>query len=216
MTVIVFCYRPGRWRPDECDVDELLRATLACLELGVLEPRAQILGGVCIFDLEGLRLEHAMQVTPYVAQKVIDLMSTSFPMRVHAVHVVRAPWTFRLAWRAFKPLVNSELKKRLHLHGSDLGQLHEHLGRDGLPASLGGRRPDVNYKLWLVAMHDNEPILNEMRTLGYTLHQHHIDKLIKEHQHLIPQKMADISTLKISSPSTSTSTVEEEKAIAVQ
>lgn len=180
-------FRPGKWRPDECGVEALLRATLACLELGVLEPRAQLLGGVCIFDLDGLRLEHALKVTPQVARRVVDLMSTSFPLRVHAVHVVRAPWPFRLAWRAFRPLVDGERRARLHLHGADLGTLHQHVGRDCLPVSLGGPRPDVSYKRWLLAMSDDDHILRELRSLGYRLHDHHIQQFVSDNQHLLPE-----------------------------
>lgn len=180
-------FRPGRWHPDEYGIEELLRATLACLELGVLEPQAQLLGGVCVFDLEGLRLEHALQITSQVAQRVVELVATSFPLKVQAVHVVRAPWPFRLAWRAFRPLVSGEKGRRLYLHGSDFGELHEHVGRDCLPRSLGGPRPDVNYKRWLLAFHDNQQILREMRSLGYKLHQKHIEEFAKENQHLLPK-----------------------------
>lgn len=56
-------FRLGRWEPDKYGVDEIFRGTLACLELGVLEPQMQILGGVALFDLEGLGMKHARKVT---------------------------------------------------------------------------------------------------------------------------------------------------------
>lgn len=59
------------------DIEEIFKAALAVLELGILEPRAQILGGVVIFDLEGFSLQQAWQVTPSVATKVLDLMGVS-------------------------------------------------------------------------------------------------------------------------------------------
>lgn len=176
----VMIFKPGRWRVEAYGVEELLRGTLACLELGVLEPKTQILGGVCIFDLEGLKLEHATKVTPHVARKVFDMMVTSFPLRVHAVHVVRAPWPFRLAWRAFKPLLRGEPSKRVFLHGSELGQLHDHIGRDCLPRSLGGPQADISYKRWLIAMHEDKYALQEMRSLGYHLHPKQLDKFVKD------------------------------------
>lgn len=64
----------GKWNTKEYDIDEILKASLAILELGVLEPRAQILGGVVIFDLANLTLQQAWQITPNVASKVIELM----------------------------------------------------------------------------------------------------------------------------------------------
>lgn len=64
----------GKWNPNDYHIDELFKASLAILELGMLEPRAQILGGVVIWDLAGLSLHHAWQITPSVASKVIELM----------------------------------------------------------------------------------------------------------------------------------------------
>ena len=59
-------------------MDEIFKAALAVLELGVLEPRAQILGGLVIFDLENFSLQQAWHVTPSVASKVLDLMGVSY------------------------------------------------------------------------------------------------------------------------------------------
>lgn len=64
----------GNWDPSKFGVEELFKGTLVILELGVLEPRAQILGGVCIFDLADITMQHAWHVTPSVARKVVELM----------------------------------------------------------------------------------------------------------------------------------------------
>lgn len=63
-------FRLGRWDPDRYGVDEIFRATLACLELGVLEQQMQILGGVALFDLEGLGMKHARQVILYLNSNI--------------------------------------------------------------------------------------------------------------------------------------------------
>lgn len=55
-------------------IDDLFRATLIVLELGIMEPCAQIKGGVVIFDLQGIGLQHAWQVSPTIAAKVIQLL----------------------------------------------------------------------------------------------------------------------------------------------
>lgn len=64
----------GNWDPSRYGVDEIMKATVVILELAVLEQRAQILGGVCIFDLGGLSLSHAWHVTPTLAAKVVNLL----------------------------------------------------------------------------------------------------------------------------------------------
>lgn len=53
---------------------ELLKATLLTLELGLLEPRSQILGGICIFDLGGINMNQARHMTPKIAAQIIDIM----------------------------------------------------------------------------------------------------------------------------------------------
>lgn len=57
---------------------EILKASLATLELGILEPRAQILGGVVIFDMGGFTLQHAYQITPRVVTIIFDLIAVSY------------------------------------------------------------------------------------------------------------------------------------------
>lgn len=47
------------------------------LELAILEQRAQILGGVCIFDLGGLSLQQAWYMTPSIAHKMVQIMVVS-------------------------------------------------------------------------------------------------------------------------------------------
>lgn len=51
-----------------------IKATIFALELGMLEQRTQILGGVALFDLEDLSTYHAWQITPSVASKVVKLL----------------------------------------------------------------------------------------------------------------------------------------------
>lgn len=67
-------YRFGNWKPSKIPVDELFKATLIVLEIGIMEPRAQVLGGVGIFDLEGLSMSHISSMSPSVAQKMIAIM----------------------------------------------------------------------------------------------------------------------------------------------
>lgn len=64
----------GKWNINDFDMNEILKASLATLELGILEPRAQILGGVVIFDMNGFTLQHGYQITPKVVTTIFDLI----------------------------------------------------------------------------------------------------------------------------------------------
>lgn len=59
-------FRIGNWDPRKYSVEEIFKATLIVLELGILEPSAQVLGGVAVFDFEGITMQHAWTITPKV------------------------------------------------------------------------------------------------------------------------------------------------------
>lgn len=50
---------------------------MVILELAILEERAQVLGGICIFDLGGLTLQQAMYMSPGIARKMVQIMVVS-------------------------------------------------------------------------------------------------------------------------------------------
>ncbi|KAK7579682.1 hypothetical protein V9T40_000311 [Parthenolecanium corni] len=104
----IMIFRLGsNWNTSEVDIEEIFKAALAVLELGILEPRAQILGGVVIFDLEGFSLQQAWQVTPSVATKVLDLMGVSFPMKTTAIHIINCSWVFDMVFAVFKQFLSA-------------------------------------------------------------------------------------------------------------
>lgn len=47
-----------------------------------MEHRAQIMGGVGIFDLGGLTMNHTLHMSPAVAQKMIAIMVVSKIVRI--------------------------------------------------------------------------------------------------------------------------------------
>lgn len=73
----IMIYRFGNWRPSKIPVDDIFKASLILFEMGSMEPQSQVLGGVGIFDLEGLSLQHIWNLSPSVAKKIISLMVVS-------------------------------------------------------------------------------------------------------------------------------------------
>lgn len=157
----------GKWNPSSYGIEDLFRATLAVLELAILEPRGQVLGGVCIFDLGGLSLQHAWHVTPAVADQVLQLMGGSFPIRTHAIHIVNQSWIFDTVFAIFKPLLDEKMRDRIFFHGSDMESLHRHVEPKFLPGIYGGTRPEWNYTHWMDSLRTDERVMRELRSLGY-------------------------------------------------
>lgn len=70
-------YRMGNWDPRKYPIEDIFKATVIVLELGVLEPIAQIMGGIVIFDLKNITMAHAWTVTPQVRCGTFPVIFTS-------------------------------------------------------------------------------------------------------------------------------------------
>ncbi|XP_023163836.2 alpha-tocopherol transfer protein isoform X2 [Drosophila hydei] len=166
----ILIYRFGCWRPNRVTVDDIFRATIILQELGSLEPISQIMGGVAIFDLKDLGLEHMLHLSPSVAQKMIALLVTSMPIRTAALHIVNQNWLFNAAFKIFKPFLNASMREKLYIHGSDMSSLHKHIYPEHLPKRYGGLHEDYLYTLWLDMLEQQcaeSEIQKDMEQLGF-------------------------------------------------
>lgn len=162
-------YRMGNWNPRKYPVEEIFKATVIILELGVLEPAAQILGGIAIFDLEGITMAHAWTVTPQVASMVLALMVTAFPMKTYAIHILHQSWVFDVIFAVFKPLLDVRMQNRIFFHGSDMSSLHKHVSPSHLPKRYGGTREELPYYKWMENLGQDPEIVKQLKQLGYII-----------------------------------------------
>ncbi|XP_049821830.1 clavesin-2-like [Aethina tumida] len=160
-------YRIGNWDPELFTPVNIFQATLLILELAILEPQFQIVGGVCIFDLGGLTMQQVFYMSPSIAHKVIQIMVTCFPVNLKAVHIVNQPWIFDIVYNIFKPFIDERMKERIFFHGDDMESLHKHIDPKHLPERYGGLHPDYNYNDWIEGFKKNEFIQKELVSLGY-------------------------------------------------
>ncbi|KAK3910664.1 Alpha-tocopherol transfer protein-like [Frankliniella fusca] len=165
----IMLFKMGNWDPSKIPIDDIFRATLLVLELGTMEPRTQVHGGVVIFDLQGIGLQHAWQVTPTIAAKVIQLIETTLPMRTVAVHILNESWVFDIIYGLFSPLLADTAIDKVFFHGSDMSSLHEHIDPKHLPARYGGSRHEVPYTQWLDAIRTKNVFRKELNGLGYEI-----------------------------------------------
>lgn len=70
----ILYYRMGLWDPEKHSIEEMFQATVSLLEMAAMEPQAQILGGICCFDLKDLTIQQALYMTPSIAHKMVQLM----------------------------------------------------------------------------------------------------------------------------------------------
>ncbi|KAE9533552.1 hypothetical protein AGLY_009190 [Aphis glycines] len=165
----ILIYKLGNWNTNDFDMNEILKASLATLELGILEPMAQILGGVVIFDMNGFTLQHAYQITPKVVSTIFDLIVYSIPMKTYAIHIINESWVFETVFNLFKPLLGKRYNEMLFFHGKNMDSLHKHIDPKYLPKVYGGVRPNYPYQHWLINLQNNATVVKEMESLGYCI-----------------------------------------------
>jgi len=176
----IMIYKIGNWNPNSYSVEELFKATVVILELGVMEQRAQILGGICIFDLGGITLQHAWQITPTIARMAVELLVTSFPIRTHAIHIINESWIFDIIFTIFKPFLDDRMKEKIHFHGQDLESLHSHIDPKFLPKAYGGFRPEYSYTDWVDNLVHNKDIVAEMTQVGFVFDVEEVMKVLED------------------------------------
>ncbi|EEB11402.1 protein C20orf121, putative [Pediculus humanus corporis] len=159
----------GNWNTSKYTVEELLRSVLLILELGSLEPASQILGVVILFDFKNVTISHLWHITPSVAKKIMELMVTSFPLKMHIVNIIFESKVFDLIYKLFQPLLSSKMKKKIFFHGNDLDSLHNHIQPKYLPKRYGGIRPKYKYDKWIEYVKISPNVIEELRSLGYII-----------------------------------------------
>ncbi|CAB3244908.1 unnamed protein product [Arctia plantaginis] len=166
---LIIC-RLGLWDPDEFSIDDLLRGCLLMLEVGILQPKLQVLGGNVLLDCHGLTLKHIRQFSPAVALQIINIMGFAFPTHQRGVHVINCSRVFETLFHFFKRLAPvDELWKKVHFHGNDLNSLYRLIDPECLPKRYGGQRVEVSLAQWLtkIKKYKNKDFDNDMRSLGY-------------------------------------------------
>lgn len=165
-------FRFGQWDPSEYPVEDLLRAGLAMMEIGIRQPKLQILAGTVIVDLEGLTLRHVAALTPTVAYQIVCLMGLAVPIRLKGVHIINYSWILNTFFYIFKKFIPQHAWQYIHFHGNDLQSLQKHLDLECLPPRYGGQcRAGANFGVWLtkIKKYRDEQFDKEMKQLGYLI-----------------------------------------------
>ncbi|XP_044150947.1 alpha-tocopherol transfer protein isoform X1 [Bufo gargarizans] len=140
----VLIYRIEKWDPKQFTAYEVFRVSLITSELLVQETETQRNGIKAIFDLQGWRFVHALQITPNIANRIAAVMTDSFPLKVRGIHLINEPLFFYPVYSLIKPFLPEKIRQRIHLHGSCyMETLHQHFAENILPPEYGGTGPSM-------------------------------------------------------------------------
>ncbi|XP_065226867.1 retinaldehyde-binding protein 1-like isoform X2 [Planococcus citri] len=158
---------PGRMDFSQISVEEVFQVGCSIFEIALLNPEIQISGVSVIMDLTGMTLlQQARLINPRFAWQLTNCIQEKIPVRLRGVHVLHQPSYYTALYAIFRPFLKRKLRKRIHLHGSDMSSLHDFISPEYLPAEWGGKRPEYNAKAITKLIKENENKLIEWRQYG--------------------------------------------------
>ncbi|XP_042874965.1 alpha-tocopherol transfer protein-like isoform X2 [Penaeus japonicus] len=132
----------GRWGiydPNKVSMNEVMKMGSIIFDVMLQEDeQASVTGVVLAGDCTGLTLTHAVAYTPAMAKKSMVLWQDGYPMRPKGLNYIHTPAAFDTVFSIFKSFMKEKMKKRIHIHGSDLESLHKEVPKEILPVEYGG------------------------------------------------------------------------------
>ncbi|XP_071526866.1 alpha-tocopherol transfer protein-like isoform X3 [Panulirus ornatus] len=145
----------GRWGiydPRQVNVDDMMKASCMVFDTMVEEDeQACLTGFVIVGDCGDLTLAHVMGFTPPVVQKIMVLYQEGYPVRPKGLNYINTPAAFDTVFNIFKSFMKEKMKRRVHIHGSDLESLYKEVPKEVLPVEYGGTNGTIEEikKYWL-------------------------------------------------------------------
>ncbi|GBP21768.1 Clavesin-1 [Eumeta japonica] len=162
--------RFANWNPAEVPTEDLLRLSILMCEIGVMQPRLQILGFTIIIDLEGFSVQHARHFNTDIIKQLIYFTGGACPITLRGIHIINSSWLFNTLFNMTKPFLPAAAWDILYFHGSGPNSLRRHIDRVNLPPRYGGAcQYVVPSELWLtkIKKYKDDFLTEELRALGY-------------------------------------------------
>ncbi|KAL9703998.1 hypothetical protein quinque_007516 [Culex quinquefasciatus] len=131
--------RPGLYDPAQYTIQDVFRYNSMMGDIMMMEDdQLGIAGQVGILDLANTTMAHFLQFSPTFVKKVTMLSQEGSPLRLKGFHYINTPSGFEMVYNLFKNFLNEKNRTRLHVHGSNMESLYEHIPKRLLPKEYGG------------------------------------------------------------------------------
>ncbi|XP_011307961.1 alpha-tocopherol transfer protein isoform X2 [Fopius arisanus] len=160
---IVVILRVCIHNPAQHSIANVIKAGLMILDLALKDHvSASVYGISAIFDMTGVSLDHALQMTPSVIKRLTHAWQGCYPLRIQSLNFVNAPVYVNLVINIFKSFMDEKLKSRTLVHkGSSKEFFETKVPQRLLPEEYGGSAGPlqnlINY--WKSAVEENSPWL---------------------------------------------------------
>ncbi|XP_071526876.1 alpha-tocopherol transfer protein-like isoform X11 [Panulirus ornatus] len=144
--------RPGIRDPTSTSMDDLAQNVLITLDLLLEEDETiGVTGMELVLDTKELTFQHATQMTPVAIKKMSTLFQEGYPVRPKGLNYINTPAAFDTVFNIFKSFMKEKMKRRVHIHGSDLESLYKEVPKEVLPVEYGGTNGTIEEikKYWL-------------------------------------------------------------------
>ncbi|XP_042228364.1 alpha-tocopherol transfer protein-like isoform X2 [Homarus americanus] len=144
--------RMGAWDPNKVKPEDMFKVAGMLFDVLFLEDeQTTVTGIVQANDMAGLTFKHISALPLPLIRKVMLTWQEGYPLRPKSVHYINTPQAFDTLFIIFKPFMKEKMKKRIHVHGSNLSGMHSHVPQTMLPTEYGGSGGSVaeNADYWL-------------------------------------------------------------------
>lgn len=158
---------PIEWNPHRVTLNDIFKISVLYLESALWEPETQIMGVVVIFDMNGISLETALELTPEFGELLVDWLQNCIPLRIRGIHLVNEPFYVNAATNPLHTFNREE--SRYHCHGNNRASLHQFISTECLPASYGGKctEPRLSGDQWYRFFMQTEKEFETLNSYGY-------------------------------------------------
>ena len=108
---------------------------------------------------------HAKYLSPHLAKRTVEVVQEAFPMRFKAFHILHEPFYFDAIMAVLKPFLKDKIRRRIHLHGSNMNSLHKYIPKSILPAEYGGEQEPFDNTAWRENILDNEDYFANLESM---------------------------------------------------
>ncbi|XP_070501694.1 alpha-tocopherol transfer protein-like [Chironomus tepperi] len=138
---ILFVQCGKNWNLEKNSKYDLFRGVEIFFQAIAAEPMTQINGVTVLLDMEGLSMNHVMQISPSYAATILKWAQECLPVRLKQAYVVNNSKIFSVFWALFTPFISSKLKNRVHFVNQDFEALAGFMGKETLIKEYGGTLP---------------------------------------------------------------------------